>query len=329
MPSSGQEPRCPPSQLNPAARAAAVPPGQMLRSGAGCGAGHCRRCCRGQEHQSSTLPHATASGSGQDAQVTRRNGAGTMGGGGWSWSMRRLRGHPGAAVAARSPGSDPGGGGAAGVPCGMGTQDELPLSQPHCCPPLPRAGPCAGALPQGRAALPRQRGCAAAGSEHWHRPGEGHNTPPPPRPWQRWGKGLSRMGSLGLEGRGGASGRGEPGISAPSPVTPPPTKPCQHPPAPDSPGGDNRLPAPPPCTTHTLTHLSTACTHTPIACAHTAGSVSSTLPPELCSPPPQEKGPDTAGNLYIIYIYLLFKNKPSVPTTACTNYKNKPLLSLI
>lgn len=105
---------------------------------------------------------------------------GLWGGGGWSWSMRRLRGHPGAAVAARSPGSDPGGGGAAGVPCGMGTQDELPLSQPHCCPPLPRAGPCAGALPQGRAALPRQRGCAAAGSEHWHRPGEGHNTPPPP-----------------------------------------------------------------------------------------------------------------------------------------------------
>lgn len=123
---------------------------------------------------------------------------GDYGGGGWSWSMRRLRGHPGAAVAARSPGSDPGGGGAAGVPCGMGTQDELPLSQPHCCPPLPRAGPCAGALPQGRAALPRQRGCAAAGSEHWHRPGEGHNTPPPPPPpMAAVGKGAEQDGEPG------------------------------------------------------------------------------------------------------------------------------------
>lgn len=207
---------------------------------------------------------------------------------------------------------------------------SCPFPSPTAAPPYPEPGPVLGPFP--RAVLPSPGSGAVLQRAASTGTGLGRGTtplPPPPRPWQRWGKGLSRMGSLGLEGRGGASGRGEPGISAPSPVTPPPTKPCQHPPAPDSPGGDNRLPAPPPCTTHTLTHLSTACTHTPIACAHTAGSVSSTLPPELCSPPPQEKGPDTAGNLYIIYIYLLFKNKPSVPTTACTNYKNKPLLSLI
>lgn len=120
----------------------------------------------------------------------------------------------------------------------------------------PRAGPCAGALPQGRAAPARQRGCAAAAA----------------------GAGTSGGEGAQRDGEPGTSGRGHPSICAPTQqhctnVNDPPTL----------------LPVP-----HTLTPHSTACTpipsHTPhCMCVHSW--VCLKHPPRLsCAPPRKRAG---------------------------------------
>lgn len=170
-------------------------------------------------------------------------------------------------------GSDARGGRIEGVPCVMGTQGELPLSQPQCCPPQPVL--VLGHFP--RAVLPPHGSGAVLQHQRALAPAVG--------------KGLSRMGSLGLRGGGGASGRGHPGICAPT---------QQH-------CSINTNDPPPSPVPHTLLHPTPQCAPPPFP--HTSLHVCTQLglsqasPPQLC--PPQEKGPDTADNLYIIYIFTL------------------------